>query len=59
MILIPTSQIKHMKTWILWSSHDAGTFIIHIENSILILEISNSGGYETLETPDMFLNLSS
>ena len=57
MILILTSQIKHKKTWILWSS--AGTSIIYIENSILIMEILNSGGCETLEILNMFLNLSS
>ena len=33
---------------------DVGASTTYIENSILILEISYSGGYETLETPNMF-----
>ena len=28
----------------------------YLGNSILIMENSDSGGYETLETPNMFLN---
>ena len=32
---------------------DAGAYTINIENSILIIENSGSGGYETLETPNI------
>ena len=35
---------------------DAGAFTIYIENSILIMENSDLEGYETLETPNIFLN---
>ena len=35
---------------------DAGASTSYIGNSILIMENSDSGGYETLETPNMFLN---
>ena len=35
---------------------DAGASTTYIENSILIMENSDLGGYETLETPNMFLN---
>ena len=36
--------------------HDAGASTIYIENLILIMENSDLGGCETLETPYMFLN---
>ena len=35
--------------------HDAGALTTYIGNSIFILENSDSGGYETLETPDISL----
>ena len=35
---------------------DAGASTTYIENSILIMENSNLGGCETLETPNLFLN---
>ena len=35
---------------------DAGASTIHMGNSILIMENSYSRGYETFETPNMFLN---
>ena len=37
---------------------DAGASTTYIENSILIMENSDSGGRETLETPNMFQNSS-
>ena len=36
--------------------NDAGASTTNIENSILIMENSNSEGCETLETPNIFLN---
>ena len=38
--------------------YDAGASATYIGNSILILKNSDSGGYETLEAPNMFLNTS-
>ena len=35
---------------------DAGASTTYIANSILIMKNSDSGGYETLKTPNMFLN---
>ena len=35
---------------------DAGAFTINIKNSIFIIENSDFGGCETLETQNLFLN---
>ena len=40
--------------WML--ANDAGASTTYIRNLILIMKNSYSGGYETLETPNMFLN---
>ena len=38
--------------------HDARAFTTYIGNSILIMEISDLGGCESLKTPNIFLFLS-
>ena len=35
--------------------HDAGTSITYHGNSVLIMENSDSGGCQTLETPNIFI----
>ena len=64
--ILPTFNVKDLRPYHgedlrvslfsqLWEI-DAKTSTTYIENLILITENSDSGGYETLETPNMFLN---
>ena len=51
---------KQAKKWLMMRIkaqriRDAGASTTYIENSILIMENSDSGGCETLETPNIFL----
>ena len=64
--ILPTFNVKDLRSYHgqdlrvslfsqLWGI-DAGDFTTYIGNLILIMENSYSGGYETLETLNMFLN---
>ena len=64
--ILPTFNVKDLRPYHgedlreslfsqLWRI-DVGASTTYIGNSILIMENSNSGGCETLETPNIFLN---
>ena len=64
--ILPTFNVKDLRSYHgedlraslfpqLWGI-DAGVSTTYIGNSILIMENSHFGGYETLGTPNLFLN---